>query len=181
METVNTLGKALKTLEEKGYEAAVKSPVRKLGSDGFEYSGSFYVNGKRVARFRDGGFGGETEIEIVGGEENEKTVEDVRKICKSILFMFRDVELSYSLEIFLEEILHETIDFKEIVKRGKANYIFTYNDDFSKIPQTSLSVSKAGFKDEDDFKDWLRNQLLKKGMQEAYLLNSKSEWEKFTI
>ena len=105
------------------HEYAVKGVKSFIGREGYGYSCSLYKDGKNIGTVTDTADGGEADL-YLASRELEQELRDYVNTLPS--FRFEDMDIPQSVETFLDSLIDEYQNAKQLAKLTKNNWVYRF-------------------------------------------------------
>ena len=119
---------------------SVKNVKTFTGREGYGYSCTLYKNGKSIGTVTDTADGGPADL-YLNSRELEQELQDYVNSLPS--FKFDDMDIPQSVETFLDDLVGEYQNTKQLAKLTKNNWVYLFKGKEGKFISFSKKLSKA--------------------------------------
>lgn len=124
----------------KTMKYTVKNVKSFTGREGYGYSCSLYKDGKRIGTVTDTADGGPADL-YLNSRELEQELRDYVDTLPS--FKFQDMDIPQSVETFLDSLIDDFQNAKQLAKLTKDNWVYRFKSKEGKFISFSNKLSKA--------------------------------------
>ena len=121
-------------------EYTVKNVKNFMGREGYGYSCTLYKNGKSIGTVTDTADGGEVDL-YLNSRELEDELRDYVNTLPS--FQFEDMDIPQSVETFLDSLIDEYQQAKQLAKLTRNNWVYRFKGKEGKFISFSKNLDKA--------------------------------------
>ena len=118
----------------------VKNVKSFMGREGYGYSCSLYKDGKNIGTVTDTADGGPADLYLTSIELEQELRDYVNTLPS---FKFEDMDIPQSVETFLDSLIDEYQNAKQLAKLTKNNWVYRFKDKEGKFISFSKKLDKA--------------------------------------